>query len=119
MIHEEHEASRRILSVPFVHFVDKNPMTDNTFQLSGFVLPVVNEDPFGVWDVVPAARGVSFAVGEAAPPEEPLHRASFTSIDAGRAQLQVKQNLLSRDRPIGQRRILRGPDRSAAGVRAA
>ena len=41
-------------------------MTDNTFQLSGFVFPGVNEDPFGMWDVVPATSGVSFGVGEAA-----------------------------------------------------
>ncbi|HTP08153.1 MAG TPA: hypothetical protein VMP08_07880 [Anaerolineae bacterium] len=70
-------------------------MTDNPFQLSGFVFPGVNEDPFGMWDVVPATRGVSFAAGEAAQPEEPLHRVSFTSLDAGREQLQLKQNFLN------------------------
>jgi hypothetical protein len=67
-------------------------MTDNTFQLSGFVFPGVNEDPFGMWEVVPATSGVSFAAGEAASSEEPLHRVSFTSIDEGRALLQLKQN---------------------------
>ncbi len=67
-------------------------MTDNTFQLSGFVLPGVNEDPFGMWDVVPATRGVSFAVGETAQPEEPIHRVNFASADEGRALLQLKQN---------------------------
>lgn len=70
-------------------------MTDNTFQLSGFVLPGVNEDPFGMWKVVPATSGVSFAAGEAAPPEEPVHRVSFASIDEGRALLQLKQDSLS------------------------
>src|SRR5512139_3832790 len=73
-------------------------MTENTFQLSGFVFPGVNEDPFGMWEVVPVTSGVSFAAGEAAQPEEPLHRVSFTSLDAGRAQLQQKQNdLLQQD----------------------
>lgn len=67
-------------------------MTDRAFQLSGFVLPGVNEDPFGMWDVMPTTVGVSFAVGEAAPPEEPLHRANFASIEAGRALLQLKQD---------------------------
>jgi hypothetical protein len=86
-------------------------MTDNTFQLSGFVLPGVNEDPFGMWDVVPATRGVSFAVGEAAPPEEPLHHASFTSIDAGRAQLQVQQSLLSE-----QEMLLRQAEQRLAAI---
>jgi hypothetical protein len=69
-------------------------MTDSTYQLSGFVFPGVNEDPFGMWDVVPAARGVSFAAGEAAQPEEPLHRVNFASVDEGRVQLQVRQNFL-------------------------
>jgi len=67
-------------------------MTDNTFQLSGFVFPGVNEDPFGMWDVVPATSGVSFAAGEAAQPQEPIHRVNFASVDEGRALLQLKQN---------------------------
>jgi hypothetical protein len=67
-------------------------MTDNTFQLSGFVFPGVNEDPFGMWDVVPATSGISFAAGEEAQPEEPLHRVNFASIDEGRALLQLKQD---------------------------
>jgi hypothetical protein len=70
-------------------------MTDNTFQLSGFVFPGVNEDPFGMWDIVPATSGVSFAAGEAAQPEEPLHRVNFASLDEGRTELQLKQNFLS------------------------
>jgi hypothetical protein len=70
-------------------------MTDNTFQLSGFVFPGVNEDPFGMWDIVPAISGVSFAAGEAAQPEESLHRVNFASLDEGRTQLQLKLNFLS------------------------
>ena len=70
-------------------------MTDNPFQLSGFVFPGVNEDPFGMWHVVPASSGVSFVPGEAAQPEEPLHSSNFTSIDEGRAQLQMQQDVLS------------------------
>ncbi len=70
-------------------------MTDNPFQLSGVAFPGVNQDPFGLWDVVPATGGVSFAVGEASQPEEPLHRADFASIDEGRAQLQLRQSVLS------------------------
>jgi hypothetical protein len=77
-------------------------MTDNTFQLSGFVLPGVNEDPFGMWDIVPTASGVSFAAGEAAQPEEPLHRVNFASLEAGHAQLQLKQNLLSEQEALLQ-----------------
>jgi hypothetical protein len=69
-------------------------MTGNTFQLSGFVFPGVNEDPFGMWDVVPASNGVSFAMGEAARPEEPIHRVNFASADEGRTLLQVKQDEL-------------------------
>ncbi len=77
-------------------------MTDNTFQLSGFVFPGVNEDPFGMWDVGPATSGISFAAGEAAQPEEPLHRANFTSIAEGRAQLQLKQEALSEQEALLQ-----------------
>jgi hypothetical protein len=69
-------------------------MTDNTFQLSGFVFPGVNEDPFGLWEVVPAASGVSFDVGEAAAPEEPVHRSNFTTPDEGIALLAAKQDEL-------------------------
>jgi hypothetical protein len=69
-------------------------MTDNTFQLSGFVLPGVDEDPFGMWQVGPATSGVSFAAGAAARPEEPLHRASFASLDEGRTLLQLQQDSL-------------------------
>ncbi len=67
-------------------------MTNNTFRLSGFALPGVKEDPFGMWDVAPATQGVSFATGGAAQPEEPLHRVNFASIEEGRALLQLKQN---------------------------
>ena len=66
-------------------------MTDNTFQLSGFVLPGVNEDPFGLWEVVPAT-GVSFAAGETVGAEGPVHRVNFAAGDEGRALLQLKQN---------------------------
>jgi hypothetical protein len=69
-------------------------MADNTFQLSGFVFPGVNEDPFGLWDVVPALSGVSFGVGEAAAPEEPVHRSSFTSPDEGASLLATQQRAL-------------------------
>jgi hypothetical protein len=69
-------------------------MTDNTFQLSGFVFPGVNEDPFGLWDVVPATRGVSFGVGETAAPEEPVHRVNFTTPEEGAALLATKQREL-------------------------
>jgi hypothetical protein len=67
-------------------------MTDARFQLSGFVFPGVNEDPFGMWEVVPATSGVSFAAGEVTLPEEPLHRVNFASIGEGRALLQLKQD---------------------------
>jgi hypothetical protein len=77
-------------------------MTDSPFQLSGFVFPGVNEDPFGMWDVVPVSREVSFAVGEAAQPEEPIHRVNFASIDEGRAQLQLKQDSLSEQEALLQ-----------------
>ena len=66
-------------------------MTDNTFQLSGFVFPGVNEDPFGLWEVVPASSGVSFGVGEAAASEAPVHRVNFTTPDEGAALLAAKQ----------------------------
>ena len=93
-------------------------MTDNVFQLSGFVFPGVNEDPFGMWEVVPAAGGVSFAAGEAGRPEEPLHRVNFAAADEGRAQLQLKQNLLSeQDRLLQQaERRLAEIGRSGSGV---
>ncbi len=88
MIPEGHEES-------FVTFGDKYSMSDNPFQLSGFAFPGANEDPFGMWNVAPTSSGVSFAAGEAAQPEEPTHRANFTSVDEGRAQLQVQQSILS------------------------
>ena len=93
-------------------------MTDNTFQLSGFVFPGVNEDPFGMWEVVPAASGVSFAAGEAARPEEPLHRVKFASVDEGRAQLQLKQNFLSEQEVLLQQAEQRLAEigRSGSGV---
>ena len=69
-------------------------MTDNTFQLSGFVFPGVNEDPFGLWDVVPASSGISFGVGETAAPEAPVHRSNFTTPDEGVALLAAKQRAL-------------------------
>ena len=77
-------------------------MTENAFQLTGFVFPGVNEDPFGMWDVVPATSGVSFAAGAAAQPEEPLHRVNFNSIDDGRAQLELKQSALNEQEAILQ-----------------
>jgi hypothetical protein len=70
-------------------------MTDNAFQLFGSVFPGVNDDPFGMWDVVPVSSGISFAPGEAARPEVPLHRSTFISIAEGRTQLQLKQESLS------------------------
>jgi len=66
-------------------------MTDTTFQLSGFVFPSVNEDPFGLWDVVPAASGVSFGVGDTTAPEAPVHRSNFTSPDEGASLLATQQ----------------------------
>jgi hypothetical protein len=78
-------------------------MADNAFQLAGFVFPGVTEDPFGMWDVVPATGGVSFAAGEAAQPEEPLHRANFASVDEGRTQLQLKHDFLSEQEALLQR----------------
>jgi len=93
-------------------------MTENTFQLSGFVFPGANEDPFGMWDVVPAISGVSFAAGETARPEEPLHRANFASVDEGRAQLQLKQNFLSEQDALLQQAEQRLAEigRSGSGV---
>lgn len=69
-------------------------MTDNTFQLSGFVFPGVNEDPFGMWNVVPATSGVSFGVGETAAPQEPVHRVNFATLDEGSTLLAAKQREL-------------------------
>jgi hypothetical protein len=66
-------------------------MTDNPFQLSGFVFPGVNEDPFGMWDVVPATSGISFGTGEAAAPEKPVHRINFATPDEGAALLTAQQ----------------------------
>ncbi|CAG0931860.1 hypothetical protein TFLX_02324 [Thermoflexales bacterium] len=77
-------------------------MTDNTFQLSGFALPGVNADPFGLWEVVPASRGVSFAVGEVAQPEEPIHRVNFAAADEGRALLQLKRRDLQEQEALLQ-----------------
>jgi hypothetical protein len=93
-------------------------MTDNTFQLSGFVFPGVNEDPFGMWDVVPTPSGVSFAAGEAAQPEEPLHRVSFASVEAGRTLLQVKQDDLRSQETLLQQAEQRLAEigRSGSGV---
>jgi hypothetical protein len=69
-------------------------MTDNTFQLSGFVFPGVNADPFELWDVVPVPSGVSFGVGETAVLEEPVHRVNFTTPDEGAALLATKRREL-------------------------
>jgi len=66
-------------------------MTDSPFQLSGFVFPGVNEDPFGLWDVVPTASGISFVPGEAAATETPVHRSNFTSLGEGAALLATQQ----------------------------
>jgi hypothetical protein len=93
-------------------------MTGNTFQLSGFVFPGVNEDPFGMWEVVPATGGVAFAAGEAARPEEPRHRVNFAAVDEGRAQLQLMQNMLSEQDVLLQQaeRRLAEIGRSGGGV---
>jgi hypothetical protein len=77
-------------------------MTDNIFQLSGFVFPGVNEDPFGMWDVVPATSGVSFAAGAADSAEEPLHRVNFASVDEGSTELQMRQDFLSEQEALLQ-----------------
>jgi hypothetical protein len=69
-------------------------MTDNPFQLTGFVFPGVNKDPFGLWDVVPAMQGVSFSAGETSAPEEPIHRVSVMTPDEGVALLQATQLVL-------------------------
>jgi len=66
-------------------------MTDSLFQLSGFVFPGINEDPFGLWEVVPAASGLSFAPSEAA---QPLHRINFTTVEEGAALLATKERTL-------------------------
>jgi hypothetical protein len=69
-------------------------MTDNPFQLSGFVFPGINEDPFGLWDVVPAASGMSYVVGDTTASAAPMHRSNFTSPDEGAAQLKIQQRAL-------------------------
>jgi hypothetical protein len=69
-------------------------MTDNPFQLSGFVFPGINEDPFGLWDVVPAASGMSYVVGDTTTSEAPVHRGNFISSSEGAAQLKIQQREL-------------------------
>jgi hypothetical protein len=69
-------------------------MTDNPFQLSGFVFPGINEDPFGLWDVVPAASGISSVPDEAAASETPVYRSNFTSPDEGTSLLATQQRAL-------------------------
>ena len=104
-------------------------MTDHPFQLSGFTMPGVDEDPFGIWDIAPATDNVSFAAGDAAKPEEPVHRFNSLTPEDGTALLQAAQQTLQVQHDAltqieqrlasGQRRILCSPDRSAAALRAA
>jgi hypothetical protein len=69
-------------------------MSDNPFQLSGFVFPGINEDPFGLWDVVPASSEVSFVPGKIGALETPVHRINFTTPAEGAAQLKTQQRAL-------------------------
>ena len=78
-----------------MRFVDKNLMTDNPFQLSGFSFPGNEADPFGLWDVAPASGVVSFSAGAAVQPEEPIYRASFASPEQGLALLDLRQGELA------------------------
>ena len=103
-------------------------MTDNTFQLSGFVFPGINEDPFGLWDVVPAASGVSFGVVSRRVRRAGASR-NFTTLlkaqpcwphSSAPCRISKLPNAdraaFGGDRPIGRRCILRRPDRSTARI---